>query len=99
MYISSIYSIKLLKKLKVTIEDKVGQSNFYKVRYKVDNVKFEFKIVMLRCSARYFDSIKSRYSIVMKKKENYISVNTNDSEIVFNEFKENNITYEKGDNL
>lgn len=82
------------KKLKVTIEYKEGKSNFYKVTYKVDNTKFEFKIAMFRCSAKYFDSIKSRYSIVMKKKDNYISVNTNDSEIVFNEFKENNGTYE-----
>lgn len=82
------------KKLKVTIEDKEGKTNFYKVIYKVDNVKFEFKIVMFRCSAKYFDTIKSRYSIVMKKKDNYISINTNDSEIVFNEFKENNVTYE-----
>ena len=82
------------KKLKVTIEDKEGKSNFYKVIYKVDNVKFEFKIAMFRCSAKYFDAIKSKYSIVMKKKESYISINTNDSEIVFNEFKENNVTYE-----
>lgn len=82
------------KKLKVKIEDKEGKSNFYKVIYKIDNVKFEFKIAMFRCSAKYFDSIKSRYSIVMKKKDKYISINTNDSEIVFNEFKENNVTYE-----
>lgn len=82
------------KKLKVTIEDKEGKSNFYKVIYKVDNIKFEFKIAMFRCSSKYFDCIKSKYSIVMKKKDSYISVNTNDSEIVFNEFKENNVTYE-----
>lgn len=81
------------KKLKVMIEDKEGKSNFYKVKYAVDNVKFEFKIAMFRCNSKYFESIKSRYSIVMKK-DKYISIKTNDSEIVFNEFKENNVTYE-----
>lgn len=81
------------KKLKVKIEEREGKSNFYRVEYKVDNIKFEFKIAMFRCSEKYFDSIKSRYSIVMKKNNNYISINTNESEIVFNEFKENHVTY------
>lgn len=82
------------KKLKVTLKYKEGELNFYKVRYEVNSYKFEFKIAMFRCDAKYFDTIKSKYSIVMKKKDRYISLNTNSSEIVFNEFKENNGTYE-----
>ena len=82
------------KKLKVTIKDVEGKSNFYKVIYKVDNVKFEFKIVMLKCSPRYLESIKSKYSLIIKKKDSYISVNTNESTIVFNEFEDKNTTYE-----
>lgn len=81
-------------KLKVTIKDVEGKSNFYKVIYKVDNTKFEFKIVMFRCSPKYLESIKSRYSLVIKKKDSYISINTNDSEVVFNEFIEKSTTYE-----
>lgn len=80
------------KKLKVTIKDIEGKSNFYKVIYKDEKVKFEFKIVMLKCNERYLESIKSRFSLVVKKKEQYISINTNDSSITFNEFAEGNIT-------
>ncbi|MFU7514615.1 DNA phosphorothioation-dependent restriction protein DptH [Clostridium sp. HCS.1] len=80
------------KKLKVTIKDIEGKSNFYKVIYKDEKVKFEFKIVMLRCNEKYLESIKSRFSIVIKKNEEYISVNTNDSSITFNEFAEGNVT-------
>ena len=80
------------KKLKVTIKDIEGKSNFYKVIYKDEKVKFEFKIVMLKCNEKYLESIKSRFSLVVKKKEQYISVNTNDSSITFNEFAEGNAT-------
>lgn len=80
------------KKLKVTIKDIEGKSNFYKVIYKDEKVKFEFKIVMLKCNEKYLESIKSRFSLVVKKKEQYISVNTNDSSITFNEFAEGNET-------
>lgn len=80
------------KKLKVTIKDIEGKSNFYKVIYKDEKVKFEFKIVMLKFNERYLESIKSRFSLVVKKKEQYISINTNDSSITFNEFAEGNIT-------
>lgn len=80
------------KKLKVKIKDIEGKSNFYKVIYKDEKVKFEFKIVMLKCNEKYIESIKSRFSLVIKKKEKYISVNTNDSSITFNEFAEGNTT-------
>lgn len=80
------------KKLKVTIKDIEGKPNFYKVVYKYDKIKFEFKIVMLNCNNKYFESIKSRFSIVYGKKDNYISIKTNDSSIVFNEFVEGNET-------
>ena len=80
------------KKLMVTIKDIEGKPNFYKVIYKDEKVKFEFKIVMLKCNEKYFESIKSRFSLVVKKKEQYISINTNDSSITFNEFAEGNIT-------
>ena len=80
------------KRLKVTIKDIEGKSNFYKVIYKYEKVKFEFKIVMLKCNEKYFESIKAKFSLVIKNNEQYISVNTNDSSITFNEFAEGDIT-------
>lgn len=80
------------KKLKVTIKDIEGKSNFYKVIYRDEKVKFEFKIIMLKCNEKYLESIKSRFSIVYGKKDKYISIKTNDSSIVFNEFAEGNGT-------
>lgn len=78
------------KKIKAIIHKSEADTNFYKIVYKNDkNVKFEFKIVMLECSPKYLDSIKTKYSIVMKGKSNYISVNTNDSNIIFNEYAQN----------
>lgn len=85
-------------KLKVTIKDIEGKSNFYKVIYKQDNLKFEFKIAMFRCSSKYFESIKSKYTLVVKKKEQYISINTNESEVIFNEFANGNTVYEVDSN-
>ena len=85
-------------KLKVTIKDVEGKSNFYKVIYKQDNLKFEFKIAMFRCSSKYFESIKSKYTLVVKKKEQYISINTNESEVIFNEFANGNTVYEVDSN-
>ncbi|WP_053079534.1 DNA phosphorothioation-dependent restriction protein DptH [Clostridium massiliodielmoense] len=78
------------RKIKATIYKSEVDTDFYKIVYKNDkNVKFEFKIVMLECSPKYLESIKTKYSIVMKGKSNYISVNTNDSNIVFNEYAKN----------
>jgi DNA phosphorothioation-dependent restriction protein DptH len=82
------------KKVKATIH-KSDDNDFYKIVYRNEkNIKFEFKIVMLECNAKYLDSIKTKYSIVMKGKNNYISVNTNDSNIVFNEYAQNSIRSE-----
>lgn len=83
------------KKIKAVVHKSESDNDFYKIVYKNDkNIKFEFKIVMLQCNEKYLDSIKTKYSIVMRGKNNYISVNTNDSNIVFNEYAQNSIKYE-----
>lgn len=82
------------RKLKVTIKDVEGKSNFYKVIYKVDSTKFEFKIVMFGFNPKYLESIKSKYSLIIKKKDSYISINTNESSMVFNEYVDKTTTYE-----
>ncbi len=86
------------KKIKATIHNCNENANFYKIIYKKD-VKFEFRIVIVGFNERYFESIKTRYSVIVNKgKNSYISVNTNDSSIVFNEFATNPKTYELTDN-
>ncbi|ERI94641.1 dnd system-associated protein 2 [Clostridiales bacterium oral taxon 876 str. F0540] len=83
------------KKIKATIHKSEKGNDFYKITYKNEkNVKFEFKIVMLQCNEKILDSIKTKFSIVMKGKNNYISVNTNDTSVVFNEFTQNTINHE-----
>lgn len=83
------------KRIKATIYKSEATSDFYKIVYKDDkNVKFEFRIVMLECNQKYLESIKTKYSVVIKGKNNYISINTNDSCIVFNEYASNTTSYE-----
>lgn len=83
------------KRLKSIIHKSEADIDFYKIIYRNDkNVKFEFKIVMLECDEKYLESIKTKYSIIMKGKNNYISVNTNDSNIVFNEYAQKSVKHE-----
>lgn len=87
------------KRIKATIKNCDGNANFYKISYRNDkNIKFEFRIVVVSFSESYFESIKTKYSIIVKGKNSYISINTNDSSIVFNEFASNLKTYELTDN-
>lgn len=85
------------KKIKATIHNCSRNANFYKIAYKKD-VKFEFRIVVVDFSEKYFNSIKTKYSVVIKGKNRYISINTNDSSIVFNEFASNPKVHELTNN-
>lgn len=82
------------RKLNVTLKVDEFKSNFYKVVYKPEKMKFEFKIVVLNFNKKYLEVIKSKYTLVVKKNESYISINTNDSTIIFNEFESNKSEYE-----
>lgn len=88
------------KRIKASLKNTPGQANFYRITYKDEkNVKFEFKIIMVDCDEKYLESIKTNFSIVMKKKNNYyIEVKTNEPSIVFNEFAQNNTVYTLEDN-
>lgn len=57
-------------------------------------MKFEFKIVVLNFNKKYLEGIKSKYTLVVKKTDSYISINTNDSKIIFNEFESNKSQYQ-----
>lgn len=75
------------KRIRAVIHKSEEENDFYKITYKNDKgIKFEFKIVMLQCNVKYLESIKTKFSIVMKGKNNYISINTNESSVVFNEY-------------
>lgn len=83
------------KRIKATINNCDGDANFYKIMYKNDKgIKFEFRIVVVCFSQNYLESIKTKYSIIVKKNGSYISVNTNDSSIIFNEYAQNQTEYE-----
>ncbi|WP_300262343.1 DNA phosphorothioation-dependent restriction protein DptH [Clostridium sp.] len=82
------------RKLKVTLKIDEFNSKFYKVVYNPEKIKFEFKIVVLNINKNYLEWIKSKYSLVVKKNYNYISINTNESSIIFNEFGEEEGFYE-----
>ena len=87
------------KKIKVKVKNTEGKSNFYKITYKNDkNVKFEFRIAMVKCSEKYLESIKTKFSVVYKKNKSYILVNTNESSMVLNEFASGETVYEVKDN-
>ena len=83
------------RKIKATIFNNPDKSNFYKITYKNEKgLKFEFKIAMLNCNPKALESIKTKFSIVVKKKNSYISLNTNDSIVIFNEYEDEVVNYE-----
>lgn len=87
------------KRINVVLHKGNNDTNFYKITYKVNNVKFDFKIVMLDCEEKYLESIKTKYSVsIGKKNRYYILINTNEYETVFNEYAKDHYEYEIGMN-
>ncbi|GKU30436.1 DNA phosphorothioation-dependent restriction protein DptH [Clostridium folliculivorans] len=87
------------KKIKAKLFNCGGDANFYKITYKNDkNIKFEFRIVTVCFEEKYFESIKTKYSVIVKAKNSYIAINSNDSSMVFNEFAPVAKDYELVDN-
>lgn len=75
------------KKIKATIIRSGDGIDFYKATYKNDKGEnFQFNIVMLECSPKYLEAIKTRYSVVIQKRKQYIGIKTNDSKVVLNEY-------------
>ena len=72
----------LMKKSEMTEEDiKIKYINpaIEKSGWDINkNVKFEFRIAMIKCSEKYLESIKTKFSVVYKKNKSYILVNTNE---------------------
>ncbi|WP_252238209.1 DNA phosphorothioation-dependent restriction protein DptH [Clostridium sp. VAP51] len=86
------------KKVKATLKNCDGNANFYKIIYKNENTKFEFRIVVVTCNEKYLESIKTKYSVIYGKKHSYISINTNESIVVFNEYESKQSFYDLTNN-
>lgn len=87
------------KRIKVIFKNCDSDASFYKITYKNDkNIKFEFRVVIVNCNKKYLESIKTKYSIIINKKYSYISINTNESDIVFNEYASTSKIHELSDN-
>ncbi len=80
------------KKIKANI--KYSSDPFYKIIYKKDNIKFEIKIVMVCCNEACLESIKTNFTIKMKKNNKYISIKTNETKLVFNQYKSEEVIKE-----
>lgn len=79
------------KKLQVKISWKEKEPKFYLLKYKDDGkTTFKFNIVVLSCNEKYFNTIKSKYSICIGKKNvaDHILINTDESEVIFNSLEE-----------
>lgn len=75
------------KKLLVELSGIEDKAAFYHFKYNGDGAKFVFKMVALRCSSSLLENIKTQYSIEMKRGNvNAIRINTDEDEVVFNEF-------------
>ena len=92
---SSTSGKKIIAKLFRCSDD----ANFYRIMYKNEhNIKFEFRIAVVCFSEKYFESIKTKFSIVYAKKNSFIRINTNDNSVIFNEFEDHEENYELDNN-
>ncbi|QDR81801.1 DNA phosphorothioation-dependent restriction protein DptH [Sporomusa termitida] len=74
------------KRLLVNLIHKPHTTTFSKVIYKEDNnnIKLEFKIAIVECSAKVLEQIKTKFSIYMKGKDNFIHFHFDENEFIFN---------------
>lgn len=78
------------KKVMVKLQNIKPNANFYSIKYKTDDAAFDFRIVVVNCGKQYFESIKTKYSVIIKSKldDCAILINSDDSEVIINEFGE-----------
>ena len=73
------------KKITVTLKHIEDKTTFYRFRYE-DDAKFDFRIAVLRCNPLILESIKTQYSVEIKKDDSAIRINTDDDEVVINPY-------------
>lgn len=75
------------KSLKATVENIDDQAVFCRFKYNVEGKKFDFKIAVLRCSPKVFESIKTQYSVEITTKksiQNAVRIKTDEDSIILN---------------
>lgn len=78
------------KKLIVKIKDIEDKAVFCRFTYKSEGIQFDFKIAALRCKQRLLESIKTQYTVEIKgNKTPAIRINTEDDEIIINQYGQN----------
>ncbi len=91
------------KKLIVTLKSFSSNASFYYVKYREEDTVFEFRIAAVNCKKKFMESIRTNYSVITKGKcnGNYILINSDENELIFNEFetKEQNIKLKDKDQL
>ena len=76
------------KKLLITLQNIKRNATFYSLKYKTDDASFDFRIAVVNIERKYFESIRTNYSIVIRNKadECSILINSDEAEIIINEF-------------
>ena len=83
------------KKLVVKLSGIEDNASFYRFKYSANGIGFDFKIAVLKCDPYSIDSIKTLYSIEIKKHDlSAIRINSEDDTIVFNPLGESETTTE-----
>lgn len=78
------------KRLQVKITNIDDETVFCRLGYMEKGIKFDFKIAVLRCKPKLLEGIKTQYSIEIKRKNAAaIRINTEEDDIIFNEYAEN----------
>ncbi len=83
------------KKIKVKLFNFSDNATFHAIKYDDGATKFQFKIVVINFNKHYLESIKTNYSVVLKKNRDDcgIVINTDSNKFILNEFgdTENNV--------
>ena len=76
------------KKVLITLQNIKQNATFYSMKYKTDDASFDFRIAVVSIERKYFESIRTKYSIVIRNKadECSILINSDEAEIIINEF-------------
>ena len=74
------------KRLNVELSEIEDKAAFYRLKYNSDGTKFDFKIAVLRCDPALIENIKTQYSIEMRGGISAIRINTDEDEVIFNEY-------------
>ena len=87
---NSLECVSSGKKLHVTLKNIELCATFYEIKYEVEGVKFDFRIMVAMCDRPSLYFAKTAYSVIIEKKKDdcALYINSDDSSIVINEYAE-----------